>query len=575
MATHFSVPIHLHRFFPGSLYDDFRLVQARTGAVIFGSVALDVFTRTYNDSSTLDITVTFLAYGELANWLEDHSYMYQKPRPGVDADDSNVVDAEDDDVCSDTDSSSNGTEAYHPPDVAKYVNGIRIIHVWVARNTTLENVIGSNLTCTMNFITANDAISLYPHSTFHLGQALRLRHIYGDPTDIFIDKYRGLGWSVIDEVPAADRARKHDDFYAVQDRSGVRFVGDSKCWILPCVPSSRLLEFTLFRHINSWNIEFTPRGACSRFTVVKSEDLRERYLVSQDRELGHFIRKAIYDTRDQIHDRAVLYIQEHFNLQTALSLYFSDTDVEGFMVFLRETHSAIIGSTSFHFFDRSLTSDVPLEVLVDDGDAPSITHWLKMSDYSPGTTTTFSPDDYGVSLVGIEVDVDITDFFDTKDRLVRVISATVSPTDFVLRSKCTSVMGIISAHGARFFYPHSTFDERTALRIHNSVLEVNFATPDFFSDNGLTVCDNLSSTHRTDALSDFEVGGRRYVGDHKTWSLGVPLGFPRSESSSWKLTYHDDKAYTRVTSSFSMSYSDIDSSDQDQDDSDSSECRST
>ncbi|TFK59184.1 hypothetical protein BDN72DRAFT_906085 [Pluteus cervinus] len=294
VASAFSVPRHLERFFPGAIYSDFRSLQARTGAVVFGATALNVFTRTYDDKCVLDVMVTLQQYGELSVWLQLRGFRYHEE------DREDVDDDEDVDVSSYYDDDSEYEDTPRPADIGKFSNGVYTIHVWIARHTTLEKVIGSNLTCTMNFITANDAISLYPHSSFHLGQVVRIRDANPAASEDFVNKYRRSGWSIIDNVPGVDRAYPRDDFYAdIEDETGIRCVGDGKCWIIPCVPNSRLTEHSVVRFIHSWNLEFTNEGAYSRFIVLRSEELRERYIVSRNTTLRNVVRGLIHNPRDQ------------------------------------------------------------------------------------------------------------------------------------------------------------------------------------------------------------------------------------------------------------------------------------
>ncbi|TFK58128.1 hypothetical protein BDN72DRAFT_907051 [Pluteus cervinus] len=274
------------------MYDDFRSLQARTGAVIFGATALNVFTRTFNDKCVLDVMVTLLHYGELAVWLQLGHFVYVE-----NAADDQEEDDDDSEINSFHDDDSEYEEPPRPPEIARFWNGAHTIHVWIARQATLEKVIGSNLTCTMNFITANDAISLYPHSSFNLGQVLRIRDTNSEASNGFVDKYRRLGWLIVDDVPGNERAIPGDDFYADQDETGVRFVGDKKCWIIPCVPNNRLAERSLYRFINSWSLQFGTGGAYSSFIVLRSEELRERYIVSRNTAVRNVIRNLIHDTR--------------------------------------------------------------------------------------------------------------------------------------------------------------------------------------------------------------------------------------------------------------------------------------
>ncbi|TFK59252.1 hypothetical protein BDN72DRAFT_865310 [Pluteus cervinus] len=301
--THYSVAKHLERFFPGNMYQQFRELQARTGALLFGSVAFDFFTRTINDESALDVMVTLLPYGEVAEWLQVRGYVFQNEGQNSD-DDSDEDELEySDDVASDEEDDEEDDERSLPPEIGIFSNGNLSIHVWIARHTTLERVIGSNLNtepklaCTMNCITANDAISLYPHSSFHERQALRLRNNDTVASDDFVEKYRQRGWTIVDDVDVVDRNTVESDFYTDDDATGIRYFGDSKCWTIPCVKDDSLTQVALYHHINSWTLEFSSQVAHCRYTVIRSDDLLERYLVAQNEELQDVISDAMYGPR--------------------------------------------------------------------------------------------------------------------------------------------------------------------------------------------------------------------------------------------------------------------------------------
>ncbi|TFK73107.1 hypothetical protein BDN72DRAFT_956727 [Pluteus cervinus] len=286
MRENYSVVKHLSRFFPGPMYDDFRELQARIGLVIFGSTALNFFTRTVDRSTALDVMIPLVFWGQFASWLQQNNYLMIEAvhrRPLI-MDEDDDLDLED---------------RVGPPEIGMYANGESTINVWFAYHNTLERVIGANLTCTMNFITANEAISLFPHSTFHLYQALRLRNNNNNTTNSFINTYVRRGWTVLDDIPLGDRATPASDFYTDHEATGVRYVGDRKCWCIPCVPNDHVQETSTYRFMNSWCLDFTANGAYSRFTPSQSGELRERYLVAWNTDVQREFRRALYGPRDE------------------------------------------------------------------------------------------------------------------------------------------------------------------------------------------------------------------------------------------------------------------------------------
>ncbi|TFK66981.1 hypothetical protein BDN72DRAFT_741595, partial [Pluteus cervinus] len=168
VSTKYSVDTHLSRFFPGTLYPSFRSLQARTGLVIFGAVALDFFTRTIDTNAVLDLMVENYFSVDAAIWLKTRGFLLLD-----DKDEDDGISHFDDIPPGASDSyGSNSDSQDLTPEIEKYSNGAFTIHLWIARHTTLEKVLGSNLTCTMNFITANEAVCLYPQSTLQDGISL-------------------------------------------------------------------------------------------------------------------------------------------------------------------------------------------------------------------------------------------------------------------------------------------------------------------------------------------------------------------------------------------------------------------
>ncbi|TFK60845.1 hypothetical protein BDN72DRAFT_904625 [Pluteus cervinus] len=293
MKAHWSIRKHLEPIFPGLLYDEFRALQAKSGLVIFGSSVLNFFARTIDPDALTDMMVTLPASGEVINWFESRGY-----RRVVDkrAEEDEGGDEDSDSFESDSDDERRG----RTPDIVRYSDGTKTVHIWIAHHCTLDYVVGSNLTATMNFITANDAVSLYPHSTLDTKVAVRIRNHDNALSDAFVLKYRSLGWNVLDYIMGCDRATPRSDFYADYDITGIRFVGDGKCWTLPCVPDSPIPEMGLTHFMNSWCLEFTPEGTYTRFHVLQSPELRDRYLVAQNTDLQQYIRRVINDRRDSL-----------------------------------------------------------------------------------------------------------------------------------------------------------------------------------------------------------------------------------------------------------------------------------
>ena len=77
-----------------------------------------------------------------------------------------------------------------------------------------------------NFITANHLVSLFPLNTF-----VHNRDLPSPPTVMSREEKRSRAFL---DVPARNYNVEQDAGYA-EDEIGERYVGDSRCWTLPCI----------------------------------------------------------------------------------------------------------------------------------------------------------------------------------------------------------------------------------------------------------------------------------------------------------------------------------------------------
>lgn len=77
----FDINSHLEHFFDDPI--SFRVLQARTNAIVSGSNALQFFDRTHYERSDLDVYVSGVeSTKEVCDWLENNCYVY-RPTPGT------------------------------------------------------------------------------------------------------------------------------------------------------------------------------------------------------------------------------------------------------------------------------------------------------------------------------------------------------------------------------------------------------------------------------------------------------------------------------------------------------------
>jgi hypothetical protein len=86
-ARTYSINRHLSRFFTQPL--GFRSLQARTGTLISGSIALDFFNRTHDSDAPLDLYTHPGFAREVGLWLIDEGYRFQ---PASDDEPQNFLD---------------------------------------------------------------------------------------------------------------------------------------------------------------------------------------------------------------------------------------------------------------------------------------------------------------------------------------------------------------------------------------------------------------------------------------------------------------------------------------------------
>ncbi|TFK60846.1 hypothetical protein BDN72DRAFT_904626 [Pluteus cervinus] len=214
---------------------------------------------------------------------------------------------------------------------------------------------------------------------------------------------------------------------------------------------------------------------------------------------------------------------------------------------MQETGALIVGTTAFHFFNRSLNSCAPLELLVDEDDVELFVQWLRNEDFVPffknEADVTFSDafvDD------PVEYAHHVMDLIKDDKQVIRLLSTTTNALEVVLVLRTTSAMNYISAWGARALYAHSTFDKKQTLRIYNSVVDNSLASADFFARKGFAVLNTLPVSARIDTPSDFCTSERRFLGDGKCWTLSWSEDFSDTGSAAWFLVQRSGRPLIRV-----------------------------
>ncbi|KAI0758171.1 hypothetical protein C8Q74DRAFT_1373203 [Fomes fomentarius] len=334
-STAYNIDRLLSRFFPSSLLTHshlhararaFRSLQARTGTLISGSVALQFFDRQVWTESDLDLYVHMRHRREVGMWLMEEGYKFkptefQNPRfdvevvecaarrpngiysmPGVMAiltfvkplpRSRTAAAAEEGDV--------------QPPQELK-------VQVIVAKNTPMEVILGFHSTCVMNVISYEKAYCLFPQATLEEHRTLLSSSCRGKGKHRMdgLLKYHQRGWEVLYTLPLAEvipdpASPLYPTFMRVSTkpsfRMGWRWIDDGSSWVLPLSqtgvspPPAANASTPPLTHdpvaVCNWEVRYHPaRGAVMHFEVAAGKVLRYRYLVTDDLLLA-YLAKAL------------------------------------------------------------------------------------------------------------------------------------------------------------------------------------------------------------------------------------------------------------------------------------------
>lgn len=269
----FSLVKLMSPYFSESQLKDFRELQARTGAVISGSMALQFFGRIRYDKSDLDIYVEHGQCLQIAKFLEDIGYLY-KPRPSQ----GSELAARVDHVARNLGRIKLDDGHYlgrGMADVFNFDKGDQKIQLITAVNDPVEVILAfhssefdesfSNIrtltlriytACVMNFITHSHAFSLYPRATFVEHRSLVCPTIGSDATAAKA-KYQERGWNMVN-LTAEEARSPSSDF---RHRHSPRWIGDSSCWTITLPPLSHPVTEKFFQQ--SWQLIYIPTSPTS------------------------------------------------------------------------------------------------------------------------------------------------------------------------------------------------------------------------------------------------------------------------------------------------------------------------
>ncbi|TFK57927.1 hypothetical protein BDN72DRAFT_782729, partial [Pluteus cervinus] len=222
MADHFSINKLLEPFFDSPDITAFRQLQQKLGVVISGSQAVQFFDRRRFEGSDLDLYAHSTVSHRLEDWLTTVGYKRAK-----------VVDR----------AKAGGeklerVDGFYDGPVTRVATfhkrlGDETVQVISTRNTVIEVILAFPITCVMNIITHDEAISFYPVATFDRREALVNQMSFSHDREAFFNKYQGRGWTITETLDTVRRMDERLDIYCPPNSRRTRYVGDKRCWTIP------------------------------------------------------------------------------------------------------------------------------------------------------------------------------------------------------------------------------------------------------------------------------------------------------------------------------------------------------
>ncbi|KAJ7635114.1 hypothetical protein FB45DRAFT_1143097 [Roridomyces roridus] len=235
--------------------DRFRQIQADTGTLISGSMALQFLERTTYPGSDLDL-YAYKAHAERpVAFILENGYVF-KPRAQKT---TNVIDdlfrdlemAVDvpqkpdvfDHLCSLLGVSHRVSRypANGIVDMLEFTKGDKKIQLMLAKASPVEVILDFHSTVVMNLISHASAYSLYPWSTFVTKRAVQVGYSMTSREE-GRQKYIDRGWQMSSSAPTSTEFQ------------GLRWVGDRHTWTLP-LPLPAKASKTDFATGNSWKFD--------------------------------------------------------------------------------------------------------------------------------------------------------------------------------------------------------------------------------------------------------------------------------------------------------------------------------
>ncbi|KIK58688.1 hypothetical protein GYMLUDRAFT_135532, partial [Collybiopsis luxurians FD-317 M1] len=230
----YSVSQVLSRFFNADEITQFRVIQALTGLLISGSIALQFLQRESYPGSDLDLYVEHCFARIVGHFLMSLQYVFH-PRTAQDSNFDIAI----------TSIRLSGVEAnplhqypaFHIAGVYDFTKGNdQRIQLITAVFSPLDIILNFHSTVVMNIISHSHAYSLYPYATFEENISLICSTNEGPDRDQSLQKYIDRGWTMIDGLGELWGQYTDDQPASMFQIGEERRLGDQYTWTLPLTP---------------------------------------------------------------------------------------------------------------------------------------------------------------------------------------------------------------------------------------------------------------------------------------------------------------------------------------------------
>ncbi|TFK73101.1 hypothetical protein BDN72DRAFT_246742 [Pluteus cervinus] len=298
MEMHFSIDELLGQFFLPHHTAELRRLQADIGVIISGSQAVQFFDRRRFDGSDLDLYAHISVSATLEDWLSTAGYIRAM-----------VVQRTEDSQVPEVIHHSYDGPVTRVATFRRLLGGNHTVQVISTCDTAIEVILAFPLTCVMNIITHNEAISFYPIATFHRREALVNKKSFSRNLEAFFGKYQDRGWTIMETLDGSQQFDQLSDFYCPPDTTRTRHVGDKHCWSIPLPPIEGCVDGFDYKFVNSWHLTYR-NGPSISFTILRHKKLTHSYVVAMDmgvvRKVDDLLQQTSWDKS------LLLCLRDHF-----------------------------------------------------------------------------------------------------------------------------------------------------------------------------------------------------------------------------------------------------------------------